>query len=263
VVIELAPLVPAAAPVVAAAPAEPDRAEPQFGLQLASMRTSDGAYEEMNRLKRLHANLLASVDLTVQRTAQGERGVFYRVLSAPVGDRPDAAQLCTVIAQKRGQCAVIALRPTPSPAVETHVAAMPAPTDAAPQQAAAAPQAAPAEPLVPAPIAAPVAAASPSAPATVARAETISGGSEVRAQLGSMRSMEGAAREVARLSRIYGPTLGATELSVSRIDQGERGVFYRILTAPLPSRDAGADLCQRLGNSHQAGCVLIPGRPTA
>jgi hypothetical protein len=101
------------------------------------------------------------------------------------------------------------------------------------------------------------------APPAIAPARSEIGGSEVRAQLGSMRSMEGATREIARLSRLYGATLGPTELTVSRIDQGERGVFYRILTAPLPSRDAASDLCQRLGASHQAGCVLIPGRPTA
>lgn len=260
VVIELGPPATTVAPI--AAPAVVERMEsplvPQFQLQLASMRTPEGANEELNRLKRLHANLLGSIDLTVQRIDQGARGVFFRVLSGSVGERPEAAQLCSAIAEKRGQCAVVALRPTtPVAAPEIRSAEIAKPADMPLQQLAVAPV----EKVIP-PAPAAVAVPAPAAPAVAAvtRAEGV--GSEVRAQLGSLRSMDGATREVARLNRLYGQALGPTELMVSRIDQGERGVFYRILTAPLPSRDAGADLCQRLGAS-QAGCVLIPGRPTA
>jgi hypothetical protein len=266
-VIELAPLpsvetinMPAS---VASVPGEEmARAEPQFRLQLASMRSPEGAYQELSRLKQLHANLLASVDLAVERIDQGGRGVFYRVLSGAVGERPEASEMCSVIAQKRGQCAVIALRPQ-LPVAEIRPAEPQAPVRALQQSAASVPprSAAVAPVEAPAPVEPILSTASETPIANASRAESVAG--EVRAQLGSLRSMEGASREVARLSRIYGATLGSTELSVSRIDQGERGVFYRILTAPLPSRDAGADLCQRLGNSHQAGCVLIPGRPTA
>lgn len=244
-VIELAPLepVPAAPAPVVKAPVEiADSSEPQFQLQLASMRTPEGAREEALRLKRLHAGLLGSLELTVQRIDQGARGVFYRVLSTSVGDRPEAASLCSAIAQKRGQCAVVALGARPP---EVRVAVAEAPGSAAK--------------VVPPEVAAPVV-VQPSAP-PVAVSTAMPGG-EIRAQLGSLRSMDGATREVARLSRLYGGALGPTELSVSRIDQGERGVFYRILTAPLPSREVGSDLCQKLAAS-QAGCVLIPGRPTA
>ncbi len=248
-VIELAPaLDPVPAPAVVAKPQLPAIQGPQFQLQLASMRSSEGAREELARLKRLHANLLGSLELTVQRIDQGARGVFYRVLSNSVGDRPEAADLCTAIAQKRGQCAVVALRAS---VPETRVAEA-APPAEAPVSAA---KTAPSVPVVSAVAALPTVAA-PSEPAVAAS------GSEVRAQLGSLRSMDGATREVARLNRLYGAALGPTELTVSRIDQGERGVFYRILTAPLPSRETGSDLCQRLSAS-QAGCVLIPGRPTA
>jgi len=258
VVIELAPLVPPLTvpdPAVATAvPTLPESPlEPQFQVQLASMRTNIGAQEEIFRLKRLHANLLGSIDLTVQRVDQGARGVFYRVLSASVGDRPEAAQICSAIAEKRGQCAVIALRPaTPAPAPGIRAAETAKPAEMPLQQLAIAPVAKPAVP-------APVVSAPPVPDAVVVTRDS----AEVRAQLGSLRSMEGATREIARLNKLYGATLGPTELTVSRIDQGERGVFYRILTAPLPNRDAAADLCNRLGASHQAGCVLIPGRPTA
>jgi len=263
-VIELAPLEPVstamstAVPALPPAPVEVERVspqEPQFQLQLASMRTPEGAREELTRLKRLHANLLGTLELTVQRIDQGTRGVFYRVLSGSVGDRPDAASLCTVIAEKRGQCAVIALRP-PS-GREPRIADAEAAPKGDPKAVAAAVVVV--EAKMPAPVApswVPVVAAKAGEPPMA------SNGGEIRAQLGSLRSMDGATREVARLSRLYGPALGPTELTVSRIDQGERGVFYRILTAPMPSRDAASDLCNRLASS-QAGCVLIPGRPTA
>lgn len=266
-VIELAPpdSVSAADPTIAMSPPTPAKLEPatsqepQFRLQLASMRTPDGAQEELMRLKRLHANLLGAFELTVQRLDQGARGVFYRVLSGSVGDRPDAASLCTAIAEKRGQCAVIALRPNPA-SREAQIAD----ADGGPKGVVTK-----ALPLATAAVAKPAAAPVPvvTSPARVVAGKVNepsmpSNGSEVRAQLGSLRSMDGATREVARLSRLYGAELGPTELTVSRIDQGERGVFYRILTAPLPSRDAASDLCSRLAAS-QAGCVLVPGRPTA
>ncbi len=246
-IIELAPaLDPAPVPAIVVTPELSGIQGTQFQLQLASMRTPEGAREELTRLKRLHANLLGSLELTVQRIDQGARGVFYRVLSNSVGDRPEATDLCTAIAQKRGQCAVVALRAS-VPEVRLAAATLPTETPVA------AVKTAPPAPVV-------VAVAVPP-PVTSEPAVTVSS-SEVRAQLGSLRSMDGATREVARLNRLYGAALGPTELTVSRIDQGERGVFYRILTAPLPSRETGSDLCQRL-SANQAGCVLIPGRPTA
>lgn len=243
-VIELAPLNPVAlapsvAPVSVVTAGGEGLSEPQFQLQLASMRTPEGARDEAARLKRLHAGILGSLELTVQRIDQGARGVFYRVLSGSVGDRPEAATLCSAIAQKRGQCAVVALGGRAAPEA-VRVAAVEAP--------------APTVQITPPP--APVEVAT-----TVLPTSPQSGG-EVRVQLASLRSIEGATREVARLSRLYGAALGPTELSVSRIDQGERGVFYRILTAPLANRGVGSELCQRLSASH-AGCVLVPGRPTA
>ena len=253
---ELAP--PAAAAVIELAPAEPktmaapaavkvevepaNLAGPQFQLQLASMRTPEGAREEAFRLKRLHGDLLESLELTVQRIDQGVRGVFYRVLSGSVGGRPEASELCSTIAQKRGQCAVVALAGRPA---EARMVAAASPSEVPVQAPKIVPPALPAAVV-----------ATPAPPAATTQ------GSEVRVQLGSLRSMEGATREVARLSHLYGAALGPTELTVSRIDQGERGVFYRILTAPLPSRETASDLCQRLSAS-QAGCVLLPLRPTA
>jgi cell division septation protein DedD len=80
-------------------------------------------------------------------------------------------------------------------------------------------------------------------------------GVPVRAQLASLRSYEGATREVERLTRRYGSVLDRNSLTISRIDQGDRGTFYRVLTTPLPDRNAATGLCQRI--ALQAGCVLV------
>jgi hypothetical protein len=98
----------------------------------------------------------------------------------------------------------------------------------------------------------------PAAATTLVAAKALPHAAPVRAQLASLRSFEGAARELDRLTRRYGDVLDHTSLTISRIDQGGRGTFYRVLTAPLPDRDAATGLCQRI--ALQAGCVLIRDR---
>ncbi len=264
-VIELAPAAEPAAPVVAARKPEPEIAPTpsaeQFRLQLATMRSAEGARQEMSRLNALYASLTPALELSVQRLEQGERGVFYRVLSDPVGERSDASQLCATIAERRGQCRIVAVAgggpvvaQAPKPIVPAPVIAAPAPapTPVAPAAVAAAP------PPPQVNLAAPVIAAKTAAMETAANSNGASG---VRAQLGSMRSPEGAARELARLKEVHADALTSTDLSVSKIDQGDRGVFYRILTAPLPDRASASEFCKSLGPQH--GCVLIPQRPSA
>lgn len=247
-VIELAPAAPPPAPVeivpasqpASLAPAAAPPAQPETRIQIASLRTYDKAFEEMNRFRRVHAGLVANLAFEVQRLDLGERGIFHRVLSGPVGERADGAALCTVLAERRAQCQVVTLRPRPAPA-EIRIALTPPPAAATPAVT---------ELVEPARQTAAPAVEPPRA--------------EVRAQLASLRTLEGATRELNRLAKLYGGVIEQTELSVSRIDQGERGVFYRILTGPLPSRDAAGEFCQRLGAAHHAGCVLIAQlRPTA
>jgi hypothetical protein len=246
-VIELAPAAPRPAPaaiIPASQPASPPPAgvsplQPETRIQIASLRTHDKAVEEMNRFRRVHAGLVANLEFEVQRLDLGERGIFHRVLSGPVGERAEGAALCTALAERRAQCQVVTLRSRPA-AAEIRIALAP-------------PAAVPA--VVIQPVEPPQQTAAPAAEPPRA---------EVRAQLASLRTLEGATRELNRLAKLYGGVLEQTELSVSRIDQGERGVFYRVLTGPLPSRDAAGEFCQRLGDAHHAGCVLIAQlRPTA
>jgi hypothetical protein len=203
------------------------------------MRSADAAANEMNRLNRLFPNELSAMNLAIEKVGQGHRGVYYRVLSTAVDARPAAADLCAVLTAHRAQCMVMA---TTSAAghIQNVQTAIKQPEKIEKKVTAAAPPPAP------------VAVASRPAPSA----------SGVRAQLASLRSLEAATRELGRLSRLYPQVLDPAALTVSRVDLGGRGIFYRVMTAPFPDRSTADDLCHRLG-SNQAGCVLIAPRSKA
>ncbi len=221
--------------------------EPRFRLQLASFRSSDAAHEELNRLSRLFARPLADSRLIVERTTQGERGTYYRVVADSYAERDQAGQVCSALIERRAPCQVIGTGLLPKPLVAKGAEPV------WPQPEVATGASIPAEePTVASAQMSEFKTETP--PATVATTST-----GVRAQLGSLRSHEGASRELSRLSRLYADVLTRMELTISRIDLGERGTFYRILTSPFPSRAEAGALCQRLESS-QAGCVLLAPR---
>ena len=169
---------------------------------------------------RLRNRFAGELATTALSVERGPRGSWYRVVSAPVTDRGEAGDLCAAVVAARGSCLVVA----------THMA--------------------PAQPL-------------PAGKTMIAQRKgpehrATAKAKPVRAQLASLRSFDGAARELDRLNRRYADVLDRTPLAISRIDQGDRGVFYRVVTAPLPNRSAASGLCHRI--SLQAGCILIPGR---
>ena len=219
-VIELsASATPAAPQGAAAAPVAHAGGAKAFKLQLASAKTAAGAAKEAAKLRHRYAAELASATLSVER---GPRGAWYRVVSQPMPEQAEARELCGALTAAHGACLVVAthVRPEhPAPTGQTLVAAH-----------------------------------KPAKPAAHAAAKS----KAVRAQLASLRSFNGAARELDRLSRRYATVLERTQLAISRIDQGDRGVFYRVVTAPLPSRTAASGLCHRI--SQQTGCILIPER---
>jgi hypothetical protein len=218
-----------------------------FRVQLASMRTADAAASELNRLNQLFAAELSAVDLAVERIDLGQRGVYFRVLSAPVADRPAASDLCASLTARRAQCQVMASN-VGATRLQGAQAAAKQPVKSADKAVAAA---------------APEPATVPSASSAIAAAPVaVPSSNGVRAQLASLRSLDGATRELNRLSRLYPQLLDQAALSVSRVDLGDRGIFYRILTAPFPDRSTAGELCHRL-EANQAGCVLISQRSKA
>jgi cell division septation protein DedD len=105
--------------------------------------------------------------------------------------------------------------------------------------------------LAAAPAAAPKPAEKPPAKATPAAAPPAGA---FRVQLVSVKAENQTKEEWARLQRTY-PQLAPLKMSVTRVDLGEKGVWYRIFAGPLSDAAAG-DLCHALKAKGQ-GCVVV------
>jgi cell division septation protein DedD len=77
-------------------------------------------------------------------------------------------------------------------------------------------------------------------------------------QLASLRSEDGAKREWSQIKKKHGGLLGALSMKVERADLGSRGIFYRLLTGPLPNEATAKDLCRQLKDAGQACLVKRP-----
>ena len=80
-----------------------------FAIQLASLRTRDGAEIEWKRLQRLFPDLLAGRDLVIQIVELEARGTFFRVFAGTFEDRTDAQDLCAEFKALEKYCMVIRL----------------------------------------------------------------------------------------------------------------------------------------------------------
>jgi sporulation related protein len=147
--------------------------------------------------------------------------------------------------------------PPPKPAVAAAAAPPVAPAVATPPAQAAAPPPPPAAAPRETP-AGPAAASSPQAkPASprpaVAAAPVAAGG--VALQLGALRSEAAAHQEWERIKRAHGDLLGKLSAKTVRADLGDKGVFWRIETAPIADRAAAVRLCTQL-KQRNIGCLL-------
>jgi hypothetical protein len=106
----------AAAPSGAAAPGAPAGPKPLAGqtavkaggarLQLGSVRSEDDARQEWERIKRKNPDLLGSLSATPIRADLGDKGVYYRILTAPVADPAAAERLCSELKQRNIGCLI-------------------------------------------------------------------------------------------------------------------------------------------------------------
>jgi hypothetical protein len=145
-------------------------------------------------------------------------------------------------------------RPAPSEPTVTE-APPPPPAIAPPPVAALAPPPVAAAP--PAPVAAPAVAAVPPAPtptAAPAPAGATVGG--WRLQIGALRSTEDAQHEWDRLKKKNADLLGALSAEALRTDQGERGVFYRLVAGPIANEATATQTCAAL-KERKVGCILV------
>ena len=78
-----------------------------YFVQLASVKSEDGARKEWARMRRAHPDLLGDLELSVQTADLGERGVFYRIRTGPFPNRATAQDMCWQIKAAKLDCLVV------------------------------------------------------------------------------------------------------------------------------------------------------------
>jgi hypothetical protein len=106
----------ATAPSAVVAPGAPAPPKPPAGqaapktggtrLQLGSVRSEEAAQQEWERIKRKNADLLGSLSATPIRADLGDKGVYYRIQTAPVADPAAAERLCSQLKQRDIGCII-------------------------------------------------------------------------------------------------------------------------------------------------------------
>lgn len=99
------PIVEAAAPATDPAPAA-SATSGAFLIQLASIKSSDGATSEWNRLQKEFPDLLGDMALNVQQaTVNGTE--YFRVQAGPLPNRATADDMCAELKAKSQDCIVV------------------------------------------------------------------------------------------------------------------------------------------------------------
>ena len=94
-------------------PSKPAEAVSQPGkaggvrLQLGSVRSEGDAREEWARVKRGNPDLLGQLTAMAVRADLGDKGVYYRILTGPVGDPATAERLCGELRQRHLPCIIV------------------------------------------------------------------------------------------------------------------------------------------------------------
>lgn len=78
-----------------------------YRVQLAAVKTKDGAQETWTKLQKKHTQLLSGKELTVVEIDKGSDGKFYRVQAGPFADRAAATDLCLAMKKLEQGCMVV------------------------------------------------------------------------------------------------------------------------------------------------------------
>lgn len=104
------PAPPSAKPhAVSTKPAATRAAPAQAGgtrLQLGSVRSEELARREWDRIKRGNPDLLGNLSAVAIRADLGDKGVYYRIETAPVGDAAMAERICSELRQRHLGCII-------------------------------------------------------------------------------------------------------------------------------------------------------------
>lgn len=105
-----APATETASVEAAAAPTVTAAIQPVPGgkvrIQLASVKSEDGARQEWTRLQRAHPALLGGLELHVEKFEKSAGEIYYRVQAGPLGDAASAKVICSDLKQKNQACIV-------------------------------------------------------------------------------------------------------------------------------------------------------------
>lgn len=94
--------------IAAAKPPPAPRAAQNYRLQLGALRSKDAVDKAWKRLRERHRDLLSGLGLAIERKDLGSpKGVFYRLLAGPVGDRNKARRICADLQKRHVGCLVV------------------------------------------------------------------------------------------------------------------------------------------------------------
>lgn len=100
-------IIPAALLCAIALGAGPALAAGDYFVQLASVKSDEGARQEWLRLQKVHPTLFDDMALVVQRADLGDRGIFYRIRIGPFPNRATAQDMCAQIKAAKLGCLVV------------------------------------------------------------------------------------------------------------------------------------------------------------
>jgi hypothetical protein len=88
-------------------PPKPTTATAGARLQLGSVRSEEAARQDWERIRRKNADLLGALSATPIRADLGDKGIYYRILTAPVADQAAAERICSELKQRSVGCIVV------------------------------------------------------------------------------------------------------------------------------------------------------------
>ena len=74
-------------------------------VRLGSLRSSEAAREEWQRLKRANGDLLGTLRANAVSVDLGEKVIWYRIMAGPL-DESDAERLCNGLKQRNHGCVI-------------------------------------------------------------------------------------------------------------------------------------------------------------
>jgi SPOR domain len=76
-------------------------------LQLGAVRSADAARLEWERMRHRNSDLLGKLSATAVRADLGDKGVYYRIWTGPVGDLAAAGRICRELRERKVGCIIV------------------------------------------------------------------------------------------------------------------------------------------------------------